>query len=140
MKELRFATERPKGPDGRDTAELPINGEMYEAYRPSTNSLAFFYAAIGRRSLAAGLNGVIDFLQKNVEPAAFAIIMRGVDSDALELEDLIGLCNEIIEEFAENPTGSSADSSKSRASTGARSTASSRRPASTRASSPSRGS
>jgi hypothetical protein len=140
MKELSFSTERPKGPDNRDQVELPINGDVYFAYRPSTNSIATFYAAQGKRSVAVKLAAVDTFLEKNLEPEAYALITRAMEIDALEYEDLIDLVLAIIEEFAENPPTSSSGSSRSPRATGAASTASSRRPASTRATSRSRAS
>jgi hypothetical protein len=140
MKEMRFATERTKDKDGRDTVELPINGEAYLAYRPSTNIIALFYAAQGKKNVATALAGILDFLQRTLEPEAYAIILKAVEEDALEFGELIELAHDIIAEFAENPTGSSADSSSSRASTGGASTASLRRPASTRVPSRSRAS
>lgn len=139
MKDLNFATDRKKGGvDKRDTIELPINGEIYFAYRPTTNSIAIFYSSVGKKNVAIQLSGIEQFLERCLEPEAFALIMKAVENDTLEYGALVELAQEIIEEFAENPTTPSAASSGSRASTGASSTANSRRPASTRASSRSR--
>jgi len=140
MKEIRFESNRPIGPDGRDTVELPINGDIYFAYRPSTNSIALFYAAQGKKNIASALSGVLEFLEKNLEPEAYALIFKAVRDDMLDFAELLQLSTEIIVEFAENPPTSSAGSSSSRANTGSRSTGNSQRPASRRVSSPSRAS
>lgn len=131
MKELRFDTERPRDED-RDQIELPINGEIYFAYRPSTNAIALFYASAGKNNTAVALAGVLEFLEKVLEAEAYALIMRAVTNDALDFSEIVGLSREVIREFGENPPSSSAASSRSRASTGTSSTGTSRRPAPTR--------
>lgn len=125
MKEMRFETERVRDLD-RDQIELPINGVVYYAYRPSTNAIALFFASAGKQSVAIALAGVEEFLQRVLEPEAYTIIMKAVREDALEFEELLELAKEIIAEFGENPRGSSAGSSSSRANTGTSSTATSR--------------
>lgn len=135
MKELRFTTERPKGPDGRDTVEIPINGEVYFAYRPSTNSIALFYSSLGSGKTSVVLNAIEKFLKRNLEPEAYALIMAGIENDSLEYEAMLELVNDLISEFSENPTTPSKGSTSSRAGTGTKSTANSRPRASTRDSS-----
>lgn len=135
MQEIKFAKERPTGADGRDTIEVPIDGKIYFAYRPTTNSIALFYSSIGRNKMSSALVGVENFLKKNVEPECFTLLMEAVEKDQLEYEDLMTLVQEIIQEFSENPTSPSKESTSSRAGTGTKSTVNSRRPASTRDSS-----
>ena len=131
MKEMRFDTERERDVD-RDQIELPINGDVYYAYRPSTNSIALFFASAGKQNVAVALAGVEEFLQRNLEPEAYSLIMKAVRDDALQFEELLDLARAIIAEFGENPRGSSAGSSSSRARTGTSSTATARPRASTR--------
>ena len=133
MKDLRFETER-KRDDDRDTVELRLNGDVYFAYRPTTNQIALFYASSGKRNLAVALAAVQTFLESTLEPEAFDLLMRAVENDTLEYEALLDLSKDIIGEFSENPPTSSAGSSTSRARTGTQSTGNSRRPAATRAS------
>lgn len=131
MKEIRFDAERPRDED-RDQIVLPINGDDYYAYRPSTNAIALFFASSGKNNAAVALNGVLEFLEKVLEDEAYALIMGAVRNDALDFSELLELSREIIKEFGENPPTSSAGSSRSRATNGTSSTATSRRPAPTR--------
>ncbi len=138
LKQLSFNEEARRDDSKRDSVELPINGEVYYAYRPSTNSLGLFYSSQGSRGISEKLKGIEDFLQKNLEPEAFNLVMKGVRDDAINYEVLLELTMDIIEEFAENPTTSSPVSSPSQNRAGRRSTASARPKARTRVSSNSR--
>jgi hypothetical protein len=135
LKALSFDKEKQRDDTKRDNIEFPINGEIYYAYKPSTNSIGLFFAAQGTKNVAHKLAGAITFLEENLEPAAHALIMRGVANDAIDLDIIIELVLEIIEEFSKNPTTSSTASTASRRGSGRESTANSRRPASTRVSS-----
>lgn len=138
LKQLSFDKEGKRDDSKRDSVEFPINNEIYYAYRPTTNSIALFYASQGTKSIAQKLAGADTFLAQNLEPAAYTLVMNGIEKDVIPFDVLIELVLEIISEFAENPTTSSTASSDSPRSSGRGSTGNSRRPASTRVSSPRR--
>lgn len=113
----------------------PIDGEMYKAFEYTKNELALFYAAMSSGSIGVSINGATDFLKAVLEPSAYNLVIRGVKNNAIEVEDLIELAQEIISEFSENPTGSPSESSASAKPTGKPSTGSAPQRGSTRASS-----
>lgn len=140
LKNLSFDREVRRDDSQRDSVEFPINGEVYYAYRPSTNSIGLFFASQGTKNVAEKLAGGLRFLEQNLEPSAYNILINAVEADALPFEIVIELVMEIIEEFSKNPSTSSTDSSSSRRNSGRPSTGNSRRPASTRVTSPRRAS
>lgn len=141
MKEIKFSEPKQlvRDPDTDDVVEVPINGETYFAYRPTNNQIALVMAAADKNPSAA-LAGIERFLESCLEPEAWRLIRDAVRADILDYSALTELMRDIIKEFAENPTSSSADSSPSPVNGGRASTANSPRPASTRATSRSRAS
>lgn len=136
MQGLTFSTDAAKKDiTTEDTVEVPLNGDIYFAYRPSTNMIAEFYVAFGSENVSITLAGVKKFLQKVLEPEAWHLLQTGVNNDSLDWGELAKLAKDIIAEFSANPPTPSSGSTSSRAATGNASTASSRRPASTRATS-----
>lgn len=141
MKEIKFTEKKPvtRNPDDEDVVEVPINGDIYFAFRPSNNQIAVVIAS-SDKGPAAALAGIERFLESCLEPEAWGILQRAVRADQIDFSVLTDLMQGIIKEFGENPTSSSTDSSSSPANGGRVSTANSPRPASTRATSRSRAS
>lgn len=136
MREISFSKTKKDIPqEERDNIEAPINGEIYLAYRPTTNEIALFMASLGKNNAAVSFAGVEDFIAIVFEPEAVDLLMQAVRDNVLDFLELANICKDVIREFAENPTTPSGDSSTSRGRTGTSSTATSRPKASTRATS-----
>lgn len=106
--------------EGEDVVDVPIEGVVYKARRPTVAQSALLSASFTGTGVAR-LNAIFDTIQALMGDEAVAHVKRLVWARRIDLDDLYGgseknpnggLVDQIIAEFANRPTEPSTDSSE----------------------------
>lgn len=123
MREFLTAAKESVGED--DVLDVPIDGVLYKAYRPTDGQFAFVMATTGKHSSTQDqIAGQVNFFLSMFEREdADALAQRLLDrEDPFGIEMIGDIMNEMMEEWSGRPTKSASASSRSPKTTGRKST------------------
>jgi hypothetical protein len=123
MREFLTAAKDSTGED--DVIEVPLDGVLYKAYKPTDGQFAFVMATTGKHSSTADqVAGQINFFLSMFEQEdADALAQRLLDRrDPFGVEEVTEIMSAMLEEWSGRPTKPSSGSSPSPRTTGRKST------------------
>lgn len=128
---FKAAAEAADIGEDEDVVDVPIEGKIYKARRPTPIQGALLNEALTATNGAVRLTAVFKLIQALLGPEAKTVLEEMAWDRRIDFPDLIGgseqnpeggLIDQIFAEFAARPTEPSTDSSSSRTSGGRKST------------------
>ncbi len=128
--EFKVAAEAATPGEKEPVVEVPIDGEIFIARKPTTAQIAILNVALSSRNLAEQFVGVIDMVEAMMGASGRTKIEELLRQRRIDMDDLVGgsesneagLLDQIVAEFSGRPTKPSTGSSSKSQPSGRRST------------------